>query len=207
MPDDISGSDTVSLPFSRLTTASFTLTAAPCIIRAADYRELLTTGTLKTETEQLRQKMLAALTEELENTRRQALADLAAEQAHALLQTRLHCKEVIAQLDDEITALICHTIHILLGETPPENRLRAALRRSLSRIKPGAALTLVVHPDQADFLHQWLSSEGTLSLPDDISVDTDCSLLPGDCIICQGRQIIHATLENQLTVLREICSD
>lgn len=205
MPDDISDADTVSLPFCRLTTASFTLTAAPCIIRAADYRELLTSRTLRTETEQLRQKMQAALTEELENTRRKAQADLAAEQAHALLQTRRHCREVITRLDDEITALICHTVHILLEETPPENRLRAALRRSAGRIKTGAALSLVVHPDQADFLHQWLSSEGALPLPDDISVDTDRTLLPGDCLICQGREIIHATLENQLAVLREIC--
>lgn len=206
MPDDISGADTVSLPFSRLTAATFTLTTAPCIIRAADYRALLTRGALEKETEQLRQTMLTALTEELENTRRQAQTDLAAEQAQALIQTQRHCKEVIAQLDDEITALICHTVQILLEETPPENRLRAALRRSLSRIKTGAALTLVVHPDQAGFLHRWLSSEGTLSLPDDISVDTDRALIPGDCLICQGRQIIHATLENQLAVLREICA-
>lgn len=206
MPDNISDSDAVSLPFSRLTTATFSLTAAPCIIRAADYRELLTRRALKAETEQIQQKMRAALTDELEQTRRQALADLAAEQTHALLQTRRHCSEVIAQLDDEITALICHTVRILLEDTPPEKRLRAALRRSHSRIKPGTALTLVVHPDQADFLHRWLSSEETHSLPDDVSVGTDSTLLPGDCLIRQGRQIIHATLENQLTVLKEICS-
>ncbi|WP_317419243.1 MULTISPECIES: HrpE/YscL family type III secretion apparatus protein [unclassified Morganella (in: enterobacteria)] len=207
MPDDTSGTDCVRLPFSRLTADTFTLTAAPCIIPAADYRGLLSREALKAETEQLRSQMRTELADEAEKVRRQAQDELASGQAEALLQTRRHCKEVIAQLDDEITAMICHTVQILLEETPPENRLRAALRRSIKQINPGFSVALVVHPDQTAFLHQWLSAKDTITLPDDISVETDNTLLPGDCLIRQGRQIIHATLEHQLSVLREMCRD
>lgn len=205
MPHDTSGTDSVRLPFSRLTAETFTLTAAPCIIRAADYRALLSREALNAETEKLREQMQAGLAGEAEKVRRQIRDELAAGQAEALLQTRRHCKEVIAQLDDEITGIICHTVQILLEEVPPENRLRAALRRSVKQINPGFSLTLTVHPDQAAYLHQWLSAEDTITLPDDISVETDNTLHPGDCLIRQGRQVIHATLEHQLSVLREMC--
>lgn len=205
MPDNTSGTDNVRLPFSRLTADTFTLTAAPCIIRAAAYRELLSREALNAETEQLRGQMQAELADEAEKVRRQIRDELAAGQTGALLQTRRHCKDVIAQLDDEITGIICHTVQILLEETPPENRLRAALRRSMKQINPGFSVALVVHPAQTAFLHQWLSAEGTITLPDDISVETDNTLRPGDCLIRQGRQIIHATLEHQLSVLREMC--
>ncbi|WP_338856118.1 HrpE/YscL family type III secretion apparatus protein [Morganella morganii] len=207
MPDDTSGADCVRLPFSRLNAETFTLTAAPCIIPAAAYRGLLSREALNAETEQLRSQMRTELADEAEKVRREAQDELASGQAEALLQTRRHCKEVIAQLDDEITAMICHTVQILLEETPPENRLRAALRRSMIQINPCFSVALVVHPDQTAFLHQWLSAEGTITLPDDISVETDNTLRPGDCLIRQGRQIIHATLEHQLSVLREMCRD
>ncbi|WP_413492879.1 HrpE/YscL family type III secretion apparatus protein [Morganella psychrotolerans] len=204
MPDDTPLPDTTSLPFSRLTTDTYTLTAAPCIIRAADYRLLQDSETLKSDTEQLRLQMQSGLNDEMAARRKNAEEELACARTQILLETRQHCREVITQLDAEITALVCHTIHILLEDAPAQNRLRAALRGGLRRTNPQFSLILTVHPDQADFLHQWLTAEETIPLPEDISVDTDNSLLPGDCLIRQGKQVIHATLENQLTVLKRI---
>lgn len=206
MPDDTPLPDTTCLPLSRLTTDSYTLTTAPCIIRAADYRVLLNSQTLKADTEQLRLKMQSELNDEMAARRKNAEEELACARTQILLETRQHCREVITQLDAEITALICHTIHILLEDAPVQTRLHAALRGGLSRTNPQFSLTLTVHPDQADFLHQWLTAEETIPLPEDISVDTDKTLLPGDCLIRQGSQVIHATLDNQLTVLKRIFS-
>ncbi|HCM63533.1 MAG TPA: hypothetical protein DIT05_13465 [Morganella sp. (in: Bacteria)] len=206
MPDDTALPDTTSLPLSRLTTDFYTLTAAPCIIRAADYRVLADSQTLKADTEQLRLKMQSELNDEIAILRKNAQEELACARTQILLETRQHCREVITHLDADITALVCHTIHILLEDAPTQNRLRAALRGGLCRTKPQFSLTLTVHPDQADFLHQWLIAEETIPLPEDISVDTDNSLLPGDCLIRQGKQVIHATLDNQLTVLKRIFS-
>jgi flagellar biosynthesis/type III secretory pathway protein FliH len=106
------------------------------------------------------------------------------------------------RLRTQVGALALHVARKLIGDLAADERLLALAETAARDALPGAALTLVVHPDQADAVRARLarrdaSADGTPSL--ELRSDPTCAL--DACRIDTDLGSVDASLDAQLARL------
>ncbi|GLS46081.1 type III secretion system stator protein SctL [Methylobacterium brachythecii] len=119
--------------------------------------------------------------------------------ARCVAETSARASDHLAALERELPALVHGIVADMLGRLDADDLVVRSVRHALDKLRPDAAATLRVPPDQVETIRAAL---GDLGAHAELRIEADPSLAPGECCLRSAIGSVELGIEAQLRALK-----